>query len=430
MKESSYNHFIDNGDSVVCFNAFKNSYMLINKALYKEFETHKNDFEKLANTNKKFYKTLISNGFIAPENLNERDSFISNRLDRRFSGKSYHVILNMTMECNLRCWYCYEEHKTESNVREEIVEALFKHLEKKLKTNPFENLVFSFFGGEPLLQKEKILGILDRLRIMSNQWKFTLNVNFTTNGTLIDIDFLNSLKDLNVGFQITLDGNRNTHNQIRKYKDSLSSSFDRIIHSLKLIDELLENYQIALRINVSPKTTDGILQLLPQITNVLNPKKSRINIYKVWQVDAKMIDENVINKFVEACQSQGFVCGYLNLDYCTSSCYADNYSQIVINYDGLVYKCTARKFNKNNSCGYLNSDGTIVWDFSKLINRMAVTLPERCLNCNILPVCPKPCSQAIIENDDIPCILNNYFAKEDYIIQTFNNKLIKKAYGM
>lgn len=46
MKESSYNHFIDNGDSVVCFNAFKNSYMLINKALYKEFETHKNDFEK------------------------------------------------------------------------------------------------------------------------------------------------------------------------------------------------------------------------------------------------------------------------------------------------------------------------------------------------------------------------------------------------
>ena len=402
--------------------------MLISKVLYTEFEIYKKNVEKLISIDKNFYNALIDNGFIIEEDVNERDCFISSRLDRRFSGKSYHVILNMTMDCNLRCWYCYEEHVSESNVRDEIVESLFKHLEKKIESNPFENLVFSFFGGEPLLQKEKILCILNELKKMSKQWKFTLNVNFTTNGTLIDRDFLNFLKDLNVGFQITLDGNRASHNKIRKYKDYLFGSFDRIIRSLQMINELLENYQIALRINVSPQTLDGIFLLLPDIINVLNPTKSSIKIYKVWQVDEKLIDENIINDFVEACQSHGFVCGYLNLDYCTSSCYADNYSQVVINYNGLVYKCTARKFNKKNSCGYLKSDGTIVWDFSKLINRMDVMLPERCLNCNILPVCPKPCSQTIIENDNVPCILNNHFTKEDYIIQTFNNKLIKKRY--
>lgn len=426
MKESIYNHFIENGNSIICFNAYKDSYMVMGKSLFKEFNMLRNDLYSLEKSNEKLFKVLKDNGIIIPDNLNERDTFISQQVERRFSGRSYHIILNMTMDCNLRCWYCYEDHIENSRLSEEVISSLIKHIERKSNVNPFQTLILSFFGGEPLLYKNKILEILNQVKEISVKKGFSLNANFTTNATLIDKEFLLSLKELKVSFQITIDGWKDIHNKIRKYKNSERTSYDKIINSLKLIRDTLLNYQIVLRINISPITINGISKLLPDIIKVLDPSKSSVSIYKVWQVKKDMVNEDIINNFVKECQLQGLVCSYLNMGFCLSGCYADNFNQVVINYDGLIYKCTARKFEKKNAYGYLNSDGMIVWDSSKLINRMSLKLPDRCLNCNILPVCPKPCSQTLLENSEVVCILNSNFTKEDYIIQMLNNKLIQK----
>ena len=87
MKESLYNHFIDNGDTVVCFNAYKNSYMLISKVLYTEFEIYKKNVEKLISIDKNFYNALIDNGFIIEEDVNERDCFISSTVWKKKERK-------------------------------------------------------------------------------------------------------------------------------------------------------------------------------------------------------------------------------------------------------------------------------------------------------------------------------------------------------
>ncbi len=51
-----------------------------------------------------------------------------------------------------------------------------------------------------------------------------------------------------------------------------------------------------------------------------------------------------------------FVKGFRN------SCYADKINQMTVNYDGGVYKCTARDFNEKNRLGQLCDDGTVLWD--------------------------------------------------------------------
>jgi sulfatase maturation enzyme AslB (radical SAM superfamily) len=54
-------------------------------------------------------------------------------------------------------------------------------------------------------------------------------------------------------------------------------------------------------------------------------------------------------------------------------------------------------------------------------------LPSRCQICNFLPACPKPCSQKLLEKgENLPCILNKKYGKENYIIEDFYNFLIER----
>lgn len=66
------------------------------------------------------------------------------------------------------------------------------------------------------------------------------------------------------------------------------------------------------------------------------------------------------------------------------------------------------------------------WNGMKLQDRLNLELPYRCQICNFLPACPKPCSQKLLEKgENLPCILNKKYGKENYIIEDFYNFLIE-----
>lgn len=67
------------------------------------------------------------------------------------------------------------------------------------------------------------------------------------------------------------------------------------------------------------------------------------------------------------------------------------------------------------------------WNEMKLQDRLNLELPYRCQICNFLPACPKPCSQKLLEKgENLPCILNKKYGKENYIIEDFYNFLIER----
>lgn len=67
------------------------------------------------------------------------------------------------------------------------------------------------------------------------------------------------------------------------------------------------------------------------------------------------------------------------------------------------------------------------WNEMKLQDRLNLELPSRCQICNFLPACPKPCSQKLLEKgENLPCILNKKYGKENYIIEDFYNFLIER----
>jgi uncharacterized protein len=237
--------------------------------------------------------------------------------------------------------------------------------------------------------------------------------------------FLKYLKKFKVGFQITIDGYQKTHDKVRAFKYSDRGTYNLIIENIKKIDRNLKVYAINLRINYDYDTLKKSTGIVDDI-NITNKSNLSLSLHRIWQVDDKKIKYDEIFNFINYANKKGFVVNYMPLEPKFSVCYADNYNQVIINYDGLVYKCTARDFNEENSDGILLDNGSIDWKVNKLIKRLSVGLPEMCEKCKLLPSCQGICSQKIMEGSE-KCLIDDGLSISDYVIYNFNrHSLINK----
>lgn len=94
------------------------------------------------------------------------------------------LTLHLTERCNLRCRYCHHEKSPKSMSREILQAAL------RLGTAGCTHTAVSFFGGEPLLCRSLILETLDICRQLRRDTGHRFSFQLTTNGTLLDEDFL------------------------------------------------------------------------------------------------------------------------------------------------------------------------------------------------------------------------------------------------
>ena len=88
-------------------------------------------------------------------------------------------------------------------------------------------------------------------------------------------------------------------------------------------------------------------------------------------------------------------------DNVRSSCYADKRNSAVINYNGDLFKCTARDFTTAKRAGYINESGDLIWEDNYLERRMNTKFKNKpCLSCRLLPICNGGCSQHAMEAEE------------------------------
>lgn len=85
---------------------------------------------------------------------------------------------------------------------------------------------------------------------------------------------------------------------------------------------------------------------------------------------------------------------------------------MIVNYNGDVYKCTARDFAKTKREGKLNEDGTITYEESYYKRMNALYSNKTCQECIIFPICDV-CSQKRLEAISTEC-LHMYTEKDKY----------------
>ena len=146
----------------------------------------------------------------------------------------------------------------------------------------------------------------------------------------------------------------------------------------------------------------------------------------VWQ-DGKNLSKSkpLMQKIRNNFEAAGFDVGSDDVHF-HHVCYADSPRHAVINYNGDVFKCTARDFATESREGRLNNEGRIEWN-EKFFQRMAIKYSnEACRNCVILPICNGSCTQNKIEAGlKNTCFLSmTEDAKQDYL-KARVNEIIK-----
>ena len=144
------------------------------------------------------------------------------------------LCLHIAHTCNLNCSYCFASQGKYQGERAlmsfEVGKRAFDFLIENSGTR--RNLEVDFFGGEPLMNWDVVVKLVEYARSIEKQHNKNFRFTLTTNGVLLDeekMDFLNKEMDNVV---LSLDGRREVHDHFRK-DYSGKGSYDVILPKFK-----------------------------------------------------------------------------------------------------------------------------------------------------------------------------------------------------
>lgn len=368
------------------------------------------------------FTKLVSQGFLVPDDLDEESNVKGMFLRKRMQRDVYSLIVNTTMDCNLRCPYCYESHVRGSRMSDEMIASVARHLTIRHAVDKFKHLTLTLFGGEPLLDKEAVRSLLGEVAAVSGQCGFDVACTVVTNATLLGSEYVELFRNFRTSFQVTLDGLGGAPYGGRR------GAFERIVGALRKINDA-GDFSLNLRINYDAESIKEVSALIPHV-DFLDRRRISVSLCKIWQADAAEICKEDMLDAINAFNSRGFVVNSFLPVITYQHCYADNYAEAVINYDGNVYKCTARDFTDENSCGRMTEYGFINWKLDKVAERIGLEFPKCCDGCKILPFCAGHCSQDVIEarreGRELTCTRTRLFSVDELIDIGFKQILLRK----
>ncbi|MDE5653076.1 MAG: radical SAM protein [Muribaculaceae bacterium] len=366
---------------------------------------HKSDIQELEDIHPEFFTALLNEGFVVENDSHDTALCIDKVAEKYHSLDNIIITINPTLDCNLRCWYCYEERHGGSIMSEQTIEHTINYINSILNKRKTKSIRLSFFGGEPLIYYKQVINpILAAISETCRTLSIEFFISFTTNGLLITDHILTNLKrySSNISFQIAFDGAKEFHDSI-KYTKAGYSCYDHTIANAK---KALDNgYNVTIRCNYSKKSILSFVSVVEQFKEYHNLENLRFLFQKIWQEenDEELLD--LRKRITQVIDSKFSINSNLHklLGNSITKCYADYAHNFVINYDGHVYKCTARDFNANKSIGKITSSGLVLYTLDKKTNSLPnIPYGKKCTECRIMPICPS-CAQSRIEHEYDSC---------------------------
>lgn len=396
LKFSSYNiQTVVNNNNVV-YNQLTNALMIVDNELFNAFANE--DVEHLTD---ELTAQMLADGYLCPADMKEENVLLLRNHQYRYGNDTVRVTVMPTLNCNFSCWYCYESHSS-GHITPEALQAIYLFCEQVIKNHKYRKFHLDWFGGEPMLYFRKVIFPLSiRIKALCESENVSFVHSITTNGYLIGKAIMDDIKAIGLDtFQITLDGSRECHNDIR-FTPKDHDTYTRLVDNIVLLCRNMDNIDMTVRINYTPsniQTLDLIADDLPEDVR----SKIFVQPQLVWQFkDGINPQTESIEDKLKVFKEKGYnvPSPYGRAHYC----YAESMSQFVINYDLDVYKCTARDFkDKRNCVGILSLDGTFVpsphfYDYC-VPSQME---HKECLSCELLPSCLGNCIQKCIEGGHV-----------------------------
>ncbi len=290
-----------------------------------------------------------------------------------FRQDSLELTILPTEGCNLRCKYCYVDHNS-LVMSNDVISNIKALIERRAPTLKYVRI--GWFGGEPLLQKDIILDLSRYVFDLKNEYpSIDFQGGMSTNGIFLDIKTMEALVAVNINaFQISLDGPKEFHDQLRVHPNG-SGSFAKIWENLLNLKKSKLVFEVIIRIHISHDNIKIIPDFLEEIYQAFGGD-NRFQIF--FKALAPLSKEDTGTKYFSEQEQEQIISGFsekLNDRMPESEasknndqyiCYAARPTSFVIRPDGSLIKCTIGLDDDFNQIGKLLPGGTLSIDQDKM----------------------------------------------------------------
>lgn len=332
------------------------------------------------------------------------------------------VTITTTLDCNLGCFYCYEERSPDS-LDAHDVPSILRSISGLLEGSSRRSLHVDWYGGEPTLN----LPFLEQASRSIQDLCSTLGVRYSasiiSNGTAWPKDVEEFIGRHRIRqAQITFDGLRESHNRRRRFTrrdDCERSSFDE---AATVVSKLVHVCRVDIRYNVDNRNQADFIPFVEfalgqgwfhaKCRATFQPARVAAYTEKSRFVDRIGLSDEEFHRLKrrassllppEAMEEPETPSGYAAPK--TSVCAALSNNAIVVGADRRIYRCGLQVSEKHRAIGTLDGEKF------RILNNHSSTSDERwwaefdptqlttCSVCSFLPICMGGCPKKQLEKD-------------------------------
>lgn len=385
-KWSKYNILFSREGVFLFYNSLTNSFVSLSEKLY-NYLSYFRTGDEVELENKELEANLTRMKAIVEDDAFEIKKIRYTTTVRRFQCDSLHLTLNPTLGCNFGCPYCFEESKRIVRMNDETENRIIDFI---IKSSP-KMLGVTWFGGEPLLEFNRITSLTKRILSLGTEYK----AHMITNGYLLTEEVADRLEELKIkSVQITLDGVGKQHDD-RRFLKGGGATFNKIYNNILMCAEHAPNVRINIRVNIDKTNFSAFID----VYRLFNHKYKNIAVSPAFVSDIDSTEQlpcalNINERFnylKSLSREYGLEYNRFYPDYNRIECSVRNRNTVVIGPEGELYKCWNDVGKPNMVYGNL-SDGVtndkILYDY--LIGADPFD-DDTCRQCFMLPVCPGGC---------------------------------------
>jgi uncharacterized protein len=218
----------------VLYSVLEDRYVGVDEPTVRAIEAWQTGAEPCTDAEREAQAALVEDGILV-RGREDDDARLRAHLDKASEGipGTLYVTLMPTLQCNLACNYCFQkEHPAFTKMSSPTEDATLEWILRQIDERALGTLHVHYFGGEPTTRKDYCLRTAEVLSAAMKARGGQFRWEMTTNGIELDLEFARRMQSFGTGFfKVTLDGDRETHDRMRVYRDG-RGTFDVIFDNV------------------------------------------------------------------------------------------------------------------------------------------------------------------------------------------------------
>lgn len=436
LKASHYNYWFPYKRGMLVFNGASRALSLVGLREFNELErvlTSEEPFDPSDYQDGQLRSTIadLNKGrFVVEADRNEVE-LLRKRSHIFQQVEPFFLTIATTMDCNLGCYYCFEE-KYSSYMDRNVCDLIHAYAIQEIERHP-ENRHFyvQWFGGEPMLNTDCIEYLSAKFVELCQKKGVHYHGSMISNGAAwpeTATEILSFVERNHVSrVQFTFDGLPTNHNKRRRYVKAHTglSSFDAMCRT---ISALVGHVHISLRMHCDPGNRDDLYGLVdffvargwlypgcdvfPYAARIM-PVSETCDFLQNHTVNVSEFDEldSGLRRYVAQFVGPTEYASVFLPKPVKVLCTAMSKTSLAIGPDGYVYKCTGEIGDHSKSQGHLRNllrtksssellpilqntgTGSSMNDYSSF----DAFAQQTCSVCKYLPLCMSGCPKQQLE---------------------------------